>query len=377
MMQTDLRFVGGSALIDNALRTEPVTVANGVIGDGVARKDIDVSGYYVLPGIIDLHGDGFERHIAPRRGALRDARTGLASVEGELAANGITTAWLAQFWSWEGGMRSPANARRFLTALGSYAGLGTDMRAQLRVETHMLDDYDAIAALIAEFGIGYAVFNDHLPHARLEAGKTPKGSVGQALRAGLNPEVYLALQQELHARAPEVPAAVAKLAARLAETGVKLGSHDDNTAEGREWCHGIGVQIGEFPETAEAARAPGAVIMGSPNVMRGGSHKGNVAAVDLIRDGLCDALASDYHYPAPVQAVAHLVADGMDFAKAWQLLCSGPASVIGLADRGQIKPGLRADLVVFDPVGTRILATMAGGRFTYLAGDMAARVLVA
>ena len=77
---------------------------------------MDLDGYWVMPGIVDIHGDGFERHLAPRRGAVSDLAAGLVAVEAELAANGITTAVLAQFYSWEGGMRSPDFARKFLYA---------------------------------------------------------------------------------------------------------------------------------------------------------------------------------------------------------------------------------------------------------------------
>ena len=139
-----------SLTLQNAqvLRPDGVSVGDlslhaGQIVDTCPGRQIDLSGFHIRPGIIDVHGDGFERHLAPRRGAMKDLSVGLAATEAELAANGITTAVLAQFWSWEGGMRGPDFALRMLQALERYDSQGTDMRVQLRFETHMLEDYAA------------------------------------------------------------------------------------------------------------------------------------------------------------------------------------------------------------------------------------------
>ena len=113
--------------------------------------------------------------------------------------------------------------------------------------------------------------------------------------------------------------------------------------------------------------------MGAPNVVRGGSHSGNVSASDLVAHGLCDALASDYHYPAPRQA-ALMLADALGLPAAWDLVAAGPARLLGLADRGALLPGLRADLVVMDDTG-HVGATIAGGRITHMSGSVAARFI--
>jgi alpha-D-ribose 1-methylphosphonate 5-triphosphate diphosphatase len=182
----------------------------------------------------------------------------------------------------------------------------------------------------------------------------------------------------MHARRDDVPAALDTLCTALAEQGVRMGSHDDATAQTRADWRARGAQIAEFPETleaAEAARAAGDhVILGSPNVVRGGSHKGNVSALDLITMGLCDALASDYHYPSPRRAALMLAKSGLlDLATAWALVSSGPARVLGLQDRGTLAPGQRADLVILDARSHRVAATLAGGRVSFMSGDIAAR----
>ncbi|WP_085306950.1 alpha-D-ribose 1-methylphosphonate 5-triphosphate diphosphatase [Planktotalea arctica] len=379
----DLSFEGGEVLLADGSLGDRLTLSQGRISDGggTGARRVDARGFRFLPGIVDIHGDGFERHLAPRRGAMTDMRAGIASAEADLASNGITTAVMAQFYSWEGGLRAPEFARKFLDALDvTRADQLIDMRAQLRVETHMIDDYADMLALIEAHGIGYVVLNDHIPHKRLDEGRKPARLTGTALKSGRSPEAHLALMQALHARRGDVPCALAEFAQRLIEAGCLIGSHDDHSAVQRAQFRAMGAQISEFPETREAAEAArsggGHIILGAPNVMRGGSHAGNVSAVDLIREGLCDALASDYHYPALRQSVGKLVAAGAcDFPRAWALLSSGPAAILGLHDRGTLSAGLRADVLVEDCSTGRIAASFASGRVTYLQGAFAARML--
>ncbi|MGC9368801.1 MAG: alpha-D-ribose 1-methylphosphonate 5-triphosphate diphosphatase [Paracoccaceae bacterium] len=351
----------------------------GRIASAPAGRAVDLADFLILPGIVDLHGDGFERHLAPRRGVMRDLCEGLASLDAELAANGITTAVLAQFFSWEGGMRSPDFAEGVAGTLdAARPRLLSDMKLQLRLETHLLDDYARAEALIETAGIGYVVFNDHLPHKALAEGKRPPRLTGQALKSGRSPEAHLALLQDLHGRAGEVPGALAALAGRLAARGVRMGSHDDATPEARAAYRAMGATIAEFPETADAARAVHAagdkVVLGAPNVVRGGSHSGKVSAADLVAQGCCDALVSDYHYPAPRQAALAL-ADEIGLVEAWALVSSRPAQVLGLTDRGTLAPGQRADLVILERETGRVGATISGGRIAYLADTAAERFL--
>jgi alpha-D-ribose 1-methylphosphonate 5-triphosphate diphosphatase len=381
MTALEITLRGAQVLTPEGLTTCDLSLGGGRIADTPQGRTVDLSGYMILPGIVDVHGDGFERHLAPRRGAMKDLGQGMIATEAELAANGITTAVLAQFYSWEGGMRGPEFADQVFAALAEVREcVETDLHAQLRFEMSLLDEFGAVEEMVARHGIGYLVFNDHLPHAALAAGKRPQGLTGQALRIGRNPEKHLEFIQSLHARLPEVGPALERLSSALAARGVRLGSHDDSTAEGRRLARARGMTIAEFPETLEAAeeaRAGGDhVIMGAPNLVRGGSHKGNVSAVDLVAMGLVDALASDYHYPS-LRRAAFLLADGgiCDLATAWGLISSGPARLLGLTDRGAIQPGLRADLVVLAPETRRVVVTMAEGRISYLAGDAARRFI--
>ncbi|MEL7100511.1 MAG: alpha-D-ribose 1-methylphosphonate 5-triphosphate diphosphatase [Pseudomonadota bacterium] len=371
----DVDLVGARVLRGGALDTGPLHISGGVIADAPVGRAVDLSGFTILPGIIDLHGDGFERHVAPRRGAMTDLAEGLRAAEAELAANGITTGFLAQFFSWEGGLRGPDFGARVMAALRDVAGqVVTDLRGQVRMEVHLLEEYATLPERLAEWGCGYVVFNDHLPHDRLAEGRRPPRLTGQALKAGRNPDDHFAMLLDLHARRAEVPRALDALCARLAGQGVRMGSHDDSGSRAA-WL-ARGVDIAEFPETLETAEtAGGPVILGAPNLVRGGSHKGNVSALDVVSVGACDALASDYHYPSPRRGALGLVRAGvLDLPSAWALLSSGPARVMGLEDRGDLVPGLRADLVVLDGAD-RVALTMAGGRVSYMNGDIGARFL--
>lgn len=377
-MNDRLTLTGAQVLWRSGLAEGPLGIADGQIAMPGGRE-VDLSGLLVLPGIVDAHGDAFERHLAPRRGALPDLGAGLLAVQQELLANGITTAMLAQFWSWEGGMRAPDFARRLAEALGQFSATA-DLRMSLRVELGCFQDFDEIAGFVAEQGIGHVVINDHLPHKALAKGRRVPRLEGQALKSGRAPEVHQKLLETLYADLPKARAALPGFAAQLASLGVQLGSHDDPSPDTRADFRAIGAREAEFPlniETAKAARDAGDwIVLGAPNLVRGGSHKkGGMAVEHLVQEGLCDALASDYHYPAPLAAVRRLVMGGCDLAQAWALVSSGPARGLGLADRGEIDMGKRADLVVLAPDLSRVHGAFVAGRAAFADATLLRRVM--
>ena len=353
-----------------------VAVSGNTFSVGTVGRSIDASGYLVLPGLIDLHGDGFEHHMAPRRGAVKDLTNGLRATCSELAVNGITTAVMAQFYSWEGGMRGPHFASEVFAQLrNKRAQTPVDIIPQLRFEYLMREDWERAGAMIREFDIPYVVLNDHVPHEALAKGKKPPRLTGQALKAKRSPEAHLALLQQMHegqeAALHDLPNWIAQF------PNVLFASHDDATKSQRQQFSQMGVKIAEFPETEAAAGAAidlgEAVILGAPNVMRGSSHKGNVSARDLVTQNLCTALASDYHYPSMLQAALQLSTE-IGFEYAWPLVSSNPASVLGLNDRGSVSAGQRADFIVLN-ADIQLEATFSNGRPAYLAGEFAARLL--
>ena len=149
MLAIDL--VGGGVLRPDGLYTDRLSLSDGHITEQATGRAIDLTGYRVLPGIIDVHGDGFERHMAPRRGAMKQMAEGLVAVEAELAANGITTGLLAQFISWEGGLRSYEFADQvFMAIRDTRSALVTDLRPQLRFEISLLELYADLPARVAD-----------------------------------------------------------------------------------------------------------------------------------------------------------------------------------------------------------------------------------
>ena len=375
-----LRLTGAQILRDAALHDDSLTVAQGMIADGPA-PEIDLSGYLILPGIIDLHGDGFERHLFPRPSAPFDKTRALRSVAAELSANGVTTAWLAQSWSWEGGFRSAEATGQLLAALdAARPGLLPDIRVQIRLETHVPDDHPRLMQAVERFGVDYIVFNNHLPEALDMARDKPLRFAQWAAQQGRSPQELLSIIERTARLDPVVPQALAQLSARLAQQGVAMGSHDDGNAATRGFFRSIHAPICEFPTTVDAAqdaiRHGEPVLMGAPNVVRGGSQSGNIAAEDLIAAGLCTVLVSDYYYPALSQAAFALADRGtLPLPQAWAMISTQAARVVGLSDRDTLDVGKRADLVIVDPQSQTIEGTITGGRLAYAQGAVAQRLM--
>lgn len=375
-----IRLIGARVLRDGALHDDTLTIADGLIADTPAL-DIDLSGYLILPGIIDLHGDGFERHLSPRPSAPFDKTRALRSVAAELSANGVTTAWLAQSWSWEGGFRSADATEALLSALETArAGLLPDIRVQIRLETHVPDDHPRLLNAVARLGIDYVVFNNHLPEALDMALNKPHRFAQWAAQQGRTPQELLSVVETAANLDARVPQALAVLSAALTKRGVAMGSHDDGDAATRGFFRSIHAPVCEFPTSVIAARDAIAngepVLMGAPNVVRSGSQSGNVAAEDLIAAGLCTALVSDYYYPALSQAAFALADHGtLPFPKAWEMISTRPADVLNLADRGTLAPGKRADIVIVDPQSHSVEATIAGGRLACAHGRVGRRLI--
>ncbi len=375
---SSLRLTGATILRDGALQQRSVAIEDGRISKG-PLPEVDLSGYYVLPGIIDLHGDAFERHLAPRPSAPFPMQIALRSTDRDAAANGITTAWMAHSWSWEGGYRSPDHAEAFMQALDAYRDqMLTDLRVQIRCETHTVDTADRLLAAVRRHRIDYVIFNNHLDEAAHLAETDRDRLALWARQAGRSPDAHLAIVREAAQQKRDVPRYLCRLAEAFDTLGVSYGSHDDTDGETREYYSQIGAKICEFPTrraAAALARAVGdPILMGAPNVVRGGSQSGNIAAIDLVRAGLCDGLVSDYYYPALMQAAFYLVDEEvMDLPRAWAMVSSRPAEILRLPDRGVIDYGRRADLVVINAKTRAIEATICGGRVTHLAGEAAQR----
>ncbi|MGI3168336.1 alpha-D-ribose 1-methylphosphonate 5-triphosphate diphosphatase [Pseudooceanicola sp. C21-150M6] len=374
-----LRFTGAEILRDGELQTRSIAIADGRITRG-PLPEVNLSGYLILPGIIDLHGDAFERHTAPRPSAPFAAEIGLRACDRDAAANGVTTAYLAQSWSWEGGRRGPDHALAMMRALDRYRSHAlTDLRMQIRCETHTVDTADRLLEAVEHHRIDYVVFNNHLTEAEQILASNPGELYSWAKNAGRTPEQHEAAIRTAMSQKTKVPRYLCRLAEAFDEMGVSYGSHDDPDGETRETYSMIGAKICEFPtarSAASLARAVGdPILMGAPNVVRGGSQSGNIAAEDLVRLGLCDALVSDYYYPALHLAAFHLADTGvMTLPQAWAMISERPADILRMPDRGRLDPGRRADLIVVNARTRAIEATISGGRISHMAGEVAHRL---
>jgi len=378
-----MRIEGGRALVGAALEETSVDldceggIITGVGAQARAERAIDARGLLVLPGIVDVHGDAFERQMMPRPGVGFPIDVALLESDRQAVANGITTVFHGVTWSWEGGLRGAENARAILDGIERLRPrLGADTRYHLRHETYNLDAEAEIMTWLARRRIDAIAFNDHMTHTVDASSRAQRLLAQMAQRSGATRERFLAVVERTKRRADEVPASIERLAAAANASGVPLLSHDDASPEQRRWFRALGCRLAEFPttvETAEDAASHGDdIVLGAPNVVRGGSHTGWIDATEMIGRGLCSVLASDYYYPAPLLAAFALATRGtLPFGQAWALVSQTPANAVKLNDRGQIARGQRADLIIVDPSADgqqpRVVAAIVAGRVVHLA----------
>jgi alpha-D-ribose 1-methylphosphonate 5-triphosphate diphosphatase len=377
---TDISIEGGRVLIGGEILETSLRIADGKInvagsGHGRGSLGIDANGLLVLPGIVDLHGDAFERQMMPRAGVDFPVDVALIDSDRQAIGNGITTVYHATTWSWEPGLRSGNNARRLLEAIETLRPqLAADTRFHLRHETYNLDAEIEIGQWLSEGRIDLLAFNDHMDSTVSSLDK-PHKRARMVERSGLSNDAFDRLVADVVARGHEVPESIARLAETARSASIRMLSHDDETPAMRAAFRDQGVRIAEFPineETARAAAEGGdAIVFGAPNVVRGGSHTGWTKAADMIAKGLCSILASDYYYPAPILAAFRLAADGLlPLPEAWNLISAAPARAAGLTDRGVLAVGYRADIILVDDdvaMRPRIVAVIAAGRLVHLA----------
>lgn len=395
-----ITFEGARVVLPSGIEETTVTMDGSVIaevGGPVQGDSIDARGLMLAPALVDVHGDAFERQVMPRPGVYFPLEAAVIDTDRQLASNGIATAYHAITLGWEPGLRDVARGRDLMQAMRDMASrLTVENRVQLRWETFAFDEaFQTIQWALAAPLTPSIAFNDHtsmtmrafdtsvqdraFEHgpdfsvASMDDDRLRQRTAGHAKRSGMDHDEYLALLRKVWDRRPDVPAAIAKVAQAGRAAGAPMLSHDDTRAETRAFFRDLGALTSEFPmvlDAAQAARDAGdAIIFGSPNAARGGSHIGSLGAGDMVEAGLCDVLASDYFYPAMLAAVARLTSEKRaDLATIWRLVSTGPARAMGLTDRGEIAPGQRADLVLVDwPDGQApaITGTWVAGRMAY------------
>ncbi|MEO0443201.1 MAG: alpha-D-ribose 1-methylphosphonate 5-triphosphate diphosphatase [Pseudomonadota bacterium] len=364
MKNMSITITGGKVLqADNEWSDAPIVISGDNITrcgdlavdipDKAADIAIDAQGLLILPGIVDLHGDAFERQLMPRPGVHFSHSSALLETDNQMIANGITTAYHGLTYSWEPGLRGAEAARNFVDQFADIRRLlKVDTFLHLRHETYNLDSEQEIIQWITSGQVDLLAFNDHVAHIEQQLNKPEKLSV-YAGRTGLNPQAFIALHQKIKSLADDVPNSIARIANAARECHIPMASHDDDSPDIRAWYEQHGCQLCEFPVDMEtalyAAEKQNPVIMGAPNVMRGGSHCGRLSAVESIAAGLCTILTSDYYYPTLVMAAFKLAGDNiLPLAEAWALVSKNPAAAVNKTDRGTLATGKRADILLVD-----------------------------
>lgn len=323
-------------------------------GGSAAPAAGDLDGDLLIPGLIELHTDNFERHLMPRPKVRWPELPALMGHDAEVAAAGITTVYdaLGVGDSDPDAMRSQA-MNPVLEAIRhaeAHDALRAEHRLHVRCELPAANMRTLFAPFENDPRVGLISLMDHTPgqrqwenleHARIYyCGK--KGWSDEKFERQVRLAVELQEQYVIPHRKW-----ITDLAKRK---GIPFASHDDTTIGHVDEAHAEGASISEFPTRVEAARHARdrglSVVMGAPNVMRGGSHSGNVSAIELARQGLLDTLSSDYVPASLLSAAFRLSADaGFSLPDAVATVTRNPAQSVGLADRGEIAIGKRADLV--------------------------------
>jgi alpha-D-ribose 1-methylphosphonate 5-triphosphate diphosphatase len=364
-MPETLTLANARLMLPGHEMTGRVTLQDGEIvevaaGGAVPAGAIDCDGDILAPGLVELHTDNLERHMRPRPSAHWPHKPAIVAHDAELAGCGITTVYDAiRVGSIEG--EGAAGWSRYaraladeLLAMRASGALKISHHIHLRAEICSHSLIDELAQFGPEDRIGILSLMDHTPGQRQFA------DIGQYAtymkgKHGLTDEVF---QQHVRTRQALGDAVRASHEAAAVEAAQRLGavlaSHDDTLVGHVARSAGHGISLAEFPTTEEAARACRqhgiAVMMGAPNLVRGGSHSGNVSAIALAEADLLDIVSSDY-VPAALLFAAVLLGEiWSDLPRAMATVSHGPAHAAGLVDRGRLAEGMRADVIRFRTV---------------------------
>ncbi len=336
-----------------------VALSDGVIievGRGAAPTgSYDAGGDLLLPGLIELHTDHLESHLRPRPKVHWPMRLAILAYDMQLAASGITTVFdSVRVGNDADYTPERSEARNIVDEIAALHGRGLlriDHRTHLRCEICADDVLEGAREVMDAHRVDLISLMDHTPGARqfanLDAWRTYYGG-----KSGLPVSELDRLMTHKHDLFARNYARHRKALVDLAHTNsVAIASHDDSTPEHVRESIADNVRVAEFPTSEESARLSHdssiSVLMGAPNVVRGGSHSGNVAAEALARAGVLDILSSDY-VPAALLAGAFELArriEGYGLPRAVRSVTVNPARACGLTDRGEIAPGQAADLL--------------------------------
>jgi alpha-D-ribose 1-methylphosphonate 5-triphosphate diphosphatase len=347
-------------LADAVIERGYVAVADGVIveiGEGAAPEGgLDLRGDLLLPGLVELHTDHLEAHVMPRPKVQWDTVAAVISYDAQIATSGITTVLDSlRVWREEGAEDVDGQAATLARGIDRARDAGLlriEHFVHLRCEVPMPKVVGDCADLIGRPDVRLMSLMDHTPGQRQFRDQQKLRDYYRGKSGGMtDAELDMLFARRIENHANHAAANYDGLVKLAGVHGTPLASHDDTTAEHVEQAVNDRVAIAEFPTTVGAAAALHAagikVMMGAPNLIRGGSHSGNVATVDLARAGMLDLMSSDYVPSSLLIAALRLpdVAPNYDLAAAIRTVSKTPAEAVGLTDRGEIAVGMRADMI--------------------------------
>jgi alpha-D-ribose 1-methylphosphonate 5-triphosphate diphosphatase len=350
---TNVILVLPDATVSGTIVLHGSVIADIQAGRSQIARAIDCGGDTIIPGVVDVHTDNLERQVQPRSLARWPSRSAMVAHDAQCAAAGITTVLdalcLGDLGFDKERIKTFQDGVVDLDALTAAGLLKSDHFLHLRCEVPALDMLDLFDPVADHPLVRMISLMDHSPgvgqYADMDFYRKLRRQGGLD-EATIDRRIKEMQEQRVRMRDPNRKA----LLDRVRGTSIALASHDDRTEAEVAENAADGIRISEFPVTLEAATAAKRtgmqVIAGAPNIVRGGSHSGNVNAVDLLRAGAVDAFASDYVPPSLVEA-AFRCAQMQDVAlpAAIAMISDHPARMSGLADRGRLETGMRADVV--------------------------------
>jgi alpha-D-ribose 1-methylphosphonate 5-triphosphate diphosphatase len=350
----------GIVLADRVIARGWVAFADGRIaefGEGDAPGSAeDAAGDLVMPGLIELHTDHLEAHYVPRPKVFWDPIAAVVSYDGQLATAGITTVLDSlRVWRDDGAEEVDGRAGVLAKAIAAARDenlLRADHFLHLRCEIPMPSVVEEARELVGRPDVRLMSLMDHTPGQRQFRDEVKLRDYYRGKNGGkTDAELDELFERRFAYQKAYAATNTREIVALAHQYQIPLASHDDTTEENVIEAVRDRVSVAEFPTTMEAARglheAGIGILMGAPNVVRGGSHSGNIAAVDLAREGLLDILSSDYIPSSLLMAALQLPqrVPAIDLASAVRTVTRTPAEAVGLHDRGEIAVGKRADLI--------------------------------
>lgn len=336
-----------------------------VVDQGVSTNPgaVDADGDYLCPGLVEVHTDNLEKHFMPRPGVFwPDGLAAALAHDNDLVGAGITTVFDSVSAGTPYGKKDYRRSIFGHTMEAISAGVSQGLfRADHLIHIRCELSGDMLIDDLAPY-IDHSLFKlvsvmDHTPGQRQWRNLDDLKRYNRISRIETDEEFETTVREEMEAGPVNAARNWPRLSAMLNGKGIPMATHDDTTEEDAHTAHEMGAVISEFPTTVEAARCAHhlglATVAGAPNVVRGGSHSGGVSAIDLAHMAILDGLSSDYVPASLLQAILKLERDcGIPLHQALAMATWKVADIVGLSDRGHLKPGLRADLLRFRIVGS-------------------------